>query len=380
MRALLLLFLVAAVIWAHQADALNRHASAAAAALQAGDYPAAERENRAILRLEPHLPEAQMNLGISLFLQKKYQAAIQAFEGGLRQKPDMSNARLFLGISYFNLNAAAQALGYLQAYTNERPEDLQGQYYLGLTFLALNRSSDAEHALLAARAIDPRNIDVLYHLAQTYVGEARQSPQKQAQLAKAYSATFAEIEAIDPSSYRIAQLRAAFYESTGENAKAIAELETLFKHDPHTRGLHYTLGCLYLEAVRYPRALEQFEAELQLDNPEPRTYLQLGHTYVALSKPQEALPYLQKAALETPEAAGVAWVDMGRAYRLLNRPSEAVAAFERGIKLGERKASVYYQLSLEARKAGDPSRAHDALAMSQKLRDEEKHSPNRDLN
>jgi tetratricopeptide (TPR) repeat protein len=352
---------------------LSRHAAAGAAALQSGDYAAAERENREVLRLAPNLPEAEMNLGVSLFLEKKYQSAIGAFETGLKQKPAMSNARLFLGISYFNLDETAKALPFLQHYTSERPADLQGQYFLGLTYLALNRSADAEQALLAARRIDPRNIDVLYHLAQTYVGEARQFPAKREHLATAYASTFAEIEAIDPTSYRLAQLRAAFYESSGEKAKAIAELETLFKHDPHARGLHYTLGCLYLESLQYAQALAQFEAELALDNPEPRTYLQLGHTYLALSRPQAALDSLQKATVVTPDAAGVAWVEIGRTYRQLDKPSQATAAFEKGIQLGERKASVYYQLGLEARKAGDLARAREALAMSQKLRDEEKH-------
>ncbi len=375
-----LLFFVAAVGWPQQDDALNRHAAAAAAALNAGDYAAAERENRAILRLSPNLAEADMNLGISLFLQKNYHAAIGAFETGLKQKPDMSNARLFLGISHFNLNESAQALPFLQRYTAERPDDLQGQYFLGLSCLALDRNSDARRALRAAQRIDPKNIDVLYHLAQTYLGEARQSPKEKTTLAEAYSATVAEIEEIDRNSYRISQLRAAFYQSNGEKGKAIAELETLLQHDPHARGLHYTLGCLYLQAEQYPDALEQFEAELQLDNPEPRTYLQLGHTYVAMTKPQQALSYLRKATQVTPEAAGSAWVDSGRAYREMNKPVEAVAAFEKGIQLGQKKASIYYQLSLEARKAGDAERAREALAMSQKLRDEEKRSPSRDSN
>jgi tetratricopeptide (TPR) repeat protein len=92
-----------------------------------------------------------------------------------------------------------------------------------------------------------------------------------------------------------------------------------------------------------------------------------------MNKSQQALPYLQKAVTITPDSAGVAWVDIGRAYRQLDQAADAAAAFERGIKLGERKANVYYQLSLVARRSGDLSRARDALAISQRLRDEEKH-------
>ena len=367
-------FLIVCSLWAAQNDdALEEHAAAAAAALKAGNYAAAERENRAVLRLQPNMAEAEMNLGLSCFLQKKYGAAVQAFERGLHLKPDMVNARLFLGISYFNLNRPAEALPFLERYAKEMPDDLQGEYFLGLTYLDLKRNADAERVLRQARRIEPRNIDVLYHLAQTYVGEARESPARREELARAYSSLFAEIESIDPASFRIAQLRAAFYQSQSETAKAVAELETLLRHDPHTRGLHYTLGCLYLEAEKYPQAISQFQDELLLADPEPRTYLQLGHSLLAVNEPQQALVYLHKAITVNAASEGAAWVEMGRAYRQLGQAAQAEAAFEKGIQLGERKANVYYQLSLAARRAGDVSKAKEALATSQKLRDEEKH-------
>jgi tetratricopeptide (TPR) repeat protein len=369
----LLLLLAALSAWGKQDNDLSRHASAAAAALQAGDYLLAERENRAVLRLAPDMAEARMNLGVSLFLQKKYSAAIDSFSTALRRKPGLNNALLFLGISHFNLNEPAKALPFLQRYIREKSGDLEGQYYLGLTELALNRYADAEHSLMAAAQLEPKNIDVLYHLAQSYVGEARQSSVSKEQMAESYASTLAEIETIDPHSYRLSQLRAADYERDGDKTKAMAELESLFqKGDPHARGLHYTLGCLYMEALQYPEAQAQFQSELALDNPEPRTYLQLGHTYIALNDSQAALVALQKATVVTPDAAGVAWVEIGRTYRQLDRPKEAVAAFEKGIELGERTSNVYYQLGLEARKSGDIDRARQALTMSQKLRDEEK--------
>jgi len=367
-----LLFFVALGLWAQNEDAFARHAAAAAAALQSGDYALAERENREVLKLSPGLAEAEMNLGLSCYLQKKYEDAIQAFQTVLRLKPQLSNARLFLGISYFDRNEPAKGLPFLEKYSVERPGDLQGQYYLALAYLDLGREREAEQALQMAQRIDPRNVDVLYHLAQTYVGEARREPARREQLAREFSSVFAQIERIDPQSFRIAQLRAAFAESRGEKAQAMRELEGLLRNDPHTRGLHYTLGCLYMEAEQYSPALQQFLAELALANPEPRTYLQLGHTYIAANQPQQGLNYLRKAVTVTPGSAGMAWVDIGRAYRALDKPADAVAAFDKAIQLGERKASVYYQLGLAARRAGDTARSREALAMSQKLREDEK--------
>src|SRR6185312_1086272 len=111
-----LLILGALCLYA-QDDDLARHAESAAAAMQSGNYAAAEQENRTIVRLRPQMPEAEMNLGLSCFLQKKYGEAIRAFEAGLRLSASLDNAKLFLGISRFKLNEPSIALPPLLAYT-----------------------------------------------------------------------------------------------------------------------------------------------------------------------------------------------------------------------------------------------------------------------
>jgi tetratricopeptide (TPR) repeat protein len=368
------LVLFAAVSLAAQDDeeVVARNAASASEAMRVGDYAAAERMNRVVVRLRPKLAEAQVNLGLSLFLQKKYQDAIGAFEHGLRLKPEMANAWLFVGICEFNLNRPSRALPPLKRFTAQNPGDLQGQYFLGLSHLALEQYPEASKALIAARVIDPRNIDVLYHLAQSYLGQARKDPAELASLSRLYEDAVKAIAAINPQSFRIAQLQAGYFEASGKPAEAIQELETLLQRDPKVRGLHYTLGCLYTEARQYEKALQQFEAEMKLDAPYPRTYFQLGHVYLALEKPLHALPLLEKAIQVEPESASLVWVDIGRAYRTLNRAAKAAASFEEAIRLGEHSASVYYQLAMAARSAGDAKRSREALEMSLKLRGEEK--------
>jgi tetratricopeptide (TPR) repeat protein len=362
---------VLAALLAQDEDRLAEHASAAAAAMRSGDYAAAEQHNRAIVRLRPQMAEADMNLGLSCFLQRKYPEAIRAFEQGLKLKPDMAPAELFSGISWFKLNQASAALPLLVRYTSIRPGDVEGQYYLGLTYLALEKYQDAETALLAGRKIDPRNIDVLYHLTQCYLNEARQDPSKQDALARRYHDTVEEIAAIDPDSWRLSQLRAGFYEADGKKADAIRELETILQRDPNARGLHYTLGCLYTEEREYKKALAQFQAEIRMDSPYPRTYLQLGHVYVALEMPTQALPVLNKALDADPASRGLVWLEIARAHRLDNQPGQAAAAYEKAIALGERKAAVYYQLAMVEKKAGNAERAREALRISQELRKSE---------
>lgn len=367
-----LVFIAAVSLFAQDIDdRVARLAVSASDAMQAGDYAAAEKHNRELIRLRPRLAEARVNLGLSLFLQKEYQNAIGAFADGLRLNPAMASAWLFTGISQFNLNRPREALVALAKFTVQHPEDVQGQYFSGLAHLSLEQYPEATKALLAARALDPRNIDVLYHLAQSYLGQARKNPAGMDSLSRSYEDVVKQIGALDPGSFRIAQLRAGYFEATGATAEAIGELEALLRSDPRVRGLHYTLGCLYTESRQYGKALEQFDKEMSLDAPYPRTYFQLGHVYVALEKPAQALPLLLKAVQVEPESAGLVWVDIGRAYRLLDDPRQASVSFEKAIALGERSASVYYQLSMAARRAGDAQRSREALEMSQRLRGEE---------
>ena len=358
-------------LFAQDEDLVARHATAAAADMQAGNYASAERHDRAIVRLRPKLAEAEANLGLSCFLQKKYEEAVQAFSTGVKLNPELDNAKLFLGISQFKLGDPSAALPVLQEYVSRHAGDFQGQYYIGLSYLELNRFRDAERPLITARDIDTRNIDVLYHLAQSYLGQARNNPSKRDLLEQSYRAAVERIAAIDPNSFRLAQLRAGFYEADKKNAQAIQELESLLQHDPKARGLHYTLGCLYTQQREYDKALDQFKAEMQVSDPYRRTYLQLAHVYVELGKPAEAMPLLDKALQADPSSKGIAWAERGRAYRILNQPAKSAGAFERAISYGQRSSSIYYQLAVAEKNAGNVERYREALNMSQKLRSAE---------
>jgi tetratricopeptide (TPR) repeat protein len=214
-------------------------------------------------------------------------------------------------------------------------------------------------------------VDVLYHLAQSFLGQAKNDASRREPMARAYRQAVEQIAAVEPASFRLAQLRAGAAELEGDKAEAIRQLEDLLKNDPKASGIHYALGCLYMETRQYEKALAQFQAEIKLNAPYPRTCLQLGHVYVALEKPREALPVLRRALQIDPSSSGLVWVDVAHAYRSLNEPEKSIAAFENAIKMGQKSASIYYQLGVMQNKAGHREQAREALALSQKLRSEE---------
>lgn len=337
---------------------------AAAAELNRGNYAAAEREYGLIVAAYPQMAEAYTNLGISYFLQKKYREAAATFQKGLRLKPEMPNAWLLLGISRFQLHQPGKALQPLQRYTAMNPGDAQGHYYLGISFLSLDRYEEASEALMDARKIDGKNTDVLYHLAESYLHLAGIKGADQDKLRAAFQQTVGEIAAVDHDSIRLHQLQAGYFEAMGDSDKAIRELEEVVKTRPHVQGVYYTLGCFYLKAYRYDQALEQFQAELSLDSPYPRTYLQIGHTYTDQHQPQKALGFLEMATQTEPDS-GVPWEEMGRAYLMLNQFDKAVLALQKGIQLGDQKASTYFILSNAYRKMGKLDLAEQAAKRSE---------------
>lgn len=352
-----------------QADAVADHAAAAAAATSRGDFGSAEAHNRAIVKLDPRLAEAHINLGLSLFSQRKYIDAVTAFHAGLERKPELWNGWLFLGIAELNRNRLEQAVPPLEKYTAARGSDHQGHYYLGLALLGLERFREAEAALGRARELDRNNVDVLYHLAQSYLGQARAGRDRD-RLQQAYEDSLRRIAAVDPSSIRLAQLRAGYHQALGETAKARAELETIVARGARVRGLRYTLGCLYIESRDYEKAVAELEAELRLDAPWPRTHLQLGHAYVELGKVEKALPALE-AAREAEPANGTVWFELGRAHSAAHAGGPAIEAFRKAIALGDRRSNVYYRLAIALRQTGQGAEAQQAMAESERLRKSE---------
>jgi tetratricopeptide (TPR) repeat protein len=73
-----------------------------------------------------------------------------------------------------------------------------------------------------------------------------------------------------------------------------------------------------------------------------------------------------------PKDAAIAWLQIARVHRSMNRTEESLAAFEKAVESGERTASTYYELAMEARKSGKSVRYREALAISQGLREREK--------
>jgi len=75
------------------------HASRGVALSTLRNYPGAEKEFRAAIRLDSRLYEAHYFYGRACLAQGKYQEAIQPFESAARARPEDYQALCFLGLA-----------------------------------------------------------------------------------------------------------------------------------------------------------------------------------------------------------------------------------------------------------------------------------------
>lgn len=395
----------------------------AQSALKRGSYAEAETGFRKFLEASPSVAEGHVNLGLALHLQTKHQEAIRSFRRAIELQPQLGHAYLFLGIDLFSLNDTTGAISALQQYVKMVPRDPQGHYYLGLCFASRGQTGEAMSALETATQLAPRDVDMLYHLAQTYIAQAntivqrvaeydpnlsllkkweqmqnaemgeaiRQSPVAGAdkatlqsvrgrlgrtppdveaeQLAAAayanlYLQTTRRFVVLEPTSFRVHQLLAGYYEKTRQTDKAIEELQLIIRQNVRVRGVHFALGSIYKDQHRPELAAEEFQQELKVASPEPETRVHLAQAYISMQRPQDAFIELEIARKQLGEQNGNYWRTLGKAYTAVGKHEDSVVSYEKALAIGPSDRALLYLLGQAYRRVGKMDLARKMLAAS----------------
>ena len=171
---------------AQDADsAAGRHFLAARAAQSSGSFDLAVQEYLAVIRLEPNLAEARVNLGLVYYLQARYDESARTLEKSLALKPGMRGVDLFLGIDYVRLGEARRAIPFLKQAVSREPANKEARTWLGTALWDAGQENEAIAGLRDAARAFPSDPDVLFLLGQTYqkLGQAEQA-NRQFELAK----------------------------------------------------------------------------------------------------------------------------------------------------------------------------------------------------
>ena len=120
-------------------SSIQQHFTAAREAEKRGDLATAEKEYRAVLKLNPDLAEVSSNLGLVYYLQRKDDEAIKVFQEALKRKPALVSANLFLGMTYARTNQYDKSIEPLKKAISLHPGEVRAYLNLGLSYSELGQ-------------------------------------------------------------------------------------------------------------------------------------------------------------------------------------------------------------------------------------------------
>jgi eukaryotic-like serine/threonine-protein kinase len=123
-----------------------------------------------------------------------------------------------------------------------------------------------------------------------------------------------------------------------DNRKAIEAYENLAKTLPDSGDVEASLGGLYMEVGDYDKARAQFAKILQADPKNIRALWQMGMVEIKKENPQGALDPLNKGMslavqVDNQEQKAQLLQALGIAYRLMNKPEEAIKNFKDSMEI-----------------------------------------------
>jgi len=333
----------------------------------------AKAEYEKTIALKPDMPEAQLNLGITL-LETDPQAAIGPLQKAADLAPDQARPKFLLGVAFERANKPVPAIEQYQAAEKIDDKDFEIRFALGRVLLRSERASDAEPEFRAALALRSDYAPAHLGLAQSLF------EQKKPEGAAAEYAVYLQLQPND-SAARIE--RASVLADASKNDDALAELDraaaagpeglralklrsfidfqkkryddaipalqkaaTLAPQDPD---IPARLGHVYLEKKDYPNAVQQLIVALKL-NPASTDVLgdlvtaqYLGKNYRA------ALQGLDVMSHREPLPAG-SWFVRATCYDKLGQLFDALDAYQKFLQLNkDLNSDMYFEASARAR-------------------------------
>lgn len=265
-----------------------------------GKFDLAIQHYEVALRLDPHLPGLQLNLGLAYFKSKRFPEAARAFEEAVRADGNSFQARTLLGMSYYGCS----------------------------------RYADAAAQLKLASGKQPDNLELRYTLAQSYL------------LSKQYPEALAEFRFLltrNPDSAQVHILLGQALDASNQAQAATAEFEAAVKAEPAPPEAHFGLGYLYWKQQRYEDAGREFRAELKAQPQHTQALTYLADAEMHTDNDQAAEAHLRQV-LALDSNIRLAQLDLGILLASRNDSDAAAQCFREAIRIDPSKPDAHYRL------------------------------------
>ena len=311
------------------------------------DVAAVERNAAELVKAQPSADNWQ-KLGLSRYLQNKYNPAIEAFRQALRLDSSLWTSHLFLGISLYRTNQFPLALTALESADRLAPVTAQGRddvdYWLGATLIAMRQPLKGLEALERLLQRSPHHSEALQLTTETYAETASTLWNRVAE------------RAFDTAAGQ--EVHGYALESEGNRNAALEAFRRSQQNAPQRPGPGTAMGRLLLSSGDIQAAREALAKELQNDPASPEAHLYAGLLALRENRPDQAEKSLKVAAAWLPESEEPL-LALCQAYLALSDPANAVAAARHAV-LAESRSVAAHELLLTALAAAGDSAGTDA--------------------
>jgi eukaryotic-like serine/threonine-protein kinase len=238
-----------------------------------------------------------------------------------------------------NLSLSADVVEELKAQSfkpSSTSVDALREFNQGSVLMRAGKNLDAQKHLQMATNLDPDFALAFSGLADVqadlgFQSDAEQSSIRAMNLAQHQNLPLPEKYLINAGNARIMK----------DNKKAMEAYENLSRSLPGDVDVQYELGVLYLQNGDYDKARATFANVLKNDPKNIKALWQTGVVETLTGNPQAALDALTQGLtlsiqLDNQEQRALILLDMGIAYRELNKPEEALHNYQESIAINEK--------------------------------------------
>jgi tetratricopeptide (TPR) repeat protein len=232
-----------------------------------------------------------------------------------------------------------EATAGLQTYTGSHPDSWQAWYQLGYAQFRLHRIQPSLASLCKSLAI------------HTEFAESHKILAFDLNILGRQDLAIHELEQalrLDPESPESHYELGRIYYERGSYLQAVQHLEKAKSLSPSYIRAYHNLGLAYSAVGERAKAIENFETALRLNSaqatPSAWPYIDYA-TYCNMQNDFEKARDLLLQAIQIDPSWDQAFDELGKAYRGLNMPADAIVALKKAITINPRKPEYHYVLA-----------------------------------
>jgi len=345
---------------ASKQDRIAQHSRLAQEYLRERKPELAIPELQKVLALDPNNVDAEANLGVLLFFQRKYADAVPHLKKAVQLNPQLWKIQALLGLAETHTAAFVDACDDLKA-AFPQIQDKKLKIEVGLELVGLYQQSseldDAARVATALRKDYPENPEVLYAAYRTYADLSGES--------------MLELSLAAPDSAQMHQLLAHEETREGNTNAAIAQYKQAIAIDPHLPEVHFELAELLntsQDPIIKKEAEQEYRNALTEKPQDEKAISKLGEIAARRGDVKQSYDDYAKAVELQPSDAD-AKLGLAKALLEMDKPDKALPLLEASVQLEPTNSNAHYRLATLYRKMGRTDDARREVELYKKYKD-----------